>query len=141
MNKKYYSWEKFLIDIKKIHSLLNSEFDCLVGISKGGIVPVAMMSQLMKMNQVYLISYQGGGVGTKITSTKKFHPDLVDKRILLIDDVSDNGHTLTSAKTDLEKLGNQVTTACLHYKAHSKLIPDYFASLETDWIIYPWEIE
>jgi uncharacterized protein len=141
MNKKYYNWEEFLVDIKKIHASIEDEFDCIIGISKGGIIPVGIMSQLMMNDQVYLVSYRGGGEGKEIESTKDSHPDLKNKKVLLIDDVSDNGNTLLSAKTDLEKLGNQVTTACLHYKSHTKLIPDYFASQENDWIVYPWEIE
>jgi len=58
-----------------------------------------------------------------------------------VDDLSDKGNTLIMVKVDLEELNNQVVIATLHYKPETKLIPDYFASVENKWIVYPWEIE
>ena len=141
MEKKYYSWEQFIADSQKIHSQLQENFDYLVGIAKGGIFLAGMMAQLLKQSQVYLLSYQGGGEGEKISRLKAVHPDLKNKKILLVDDISDKGNTLSLAKADLEQLGNQVKIATLHYKSGTKLIPDYFASQEEAWIVYPWEVK
>lgn len=141
MNKKYYNWQQFTVDSQKIKNQINDQFDCIVGVAKGGVFLAGMMAQLMDNKNVYLVSYQGGGEGEVIRRTSDIHPDLKNKKILLVDDLSDRGNTLITAKSDLEKLGNKVTIATLHYKPETKLIPDYFASLETDWIVYPWEME
>jgi len=140
MEKKYYSWEQFIDDSQKINSQIKEEFDCLVGIAKGGIFLAGLMAQLMAKNNVYLLSYQGGGENEPIKRLKAIHPDLQNKKILLVDDISDKGNTLSLAKADLEQLGNRVKIATLHYKPDTKLIPDYFASREDAWIVYPWEV-
>ncbi len=139
MNKKYYTWSEFIVDSQKIKDQIKEDFDGIVGISKGGIFLAGMMAQLLDNRNVYLVSYEGGGEGDNIKKTGEIHPELRQKKILLVDDLSDKGNTLSMAKTDLEKLGNNVITATLHYKPETKLIPDYFASVETKWIVYPWE--
>lgn len=141
MEKKYYSWEQFTADSQKIKNQITDQFDCLVGITRGGIFLAGLMSQLMDNRNVYLVSYNGGGNGENIGRTSDIHPDLKNKKILLVDDLSDKGNTLSVAKSDLEQLGNIVTIATLHYKPDTKLIPDYFASLETAWVVYPWEVK
>lgn len=141
MNKKYYTWQQFNEDSQKIRNQITDQFDCIVGVAKGGICLAGMMSQLMANRNVYLVSYMGGGVGQIIKRLSDIHPDLKNKKILLVDDLSDKGNTLLVVKSDLEDLGNIVNTATLHYKPETKLIPDYFASIETDWIVYPWEKE
>ena len=141
MDKKYYRWEQFIADSQKIKNQITDQFDCLVGITRGGIFLAGMMAQLMNNRNIYLVSYKGGGNGENIGRTSEIHPDLKNKRILLVDDISDKGNTLLMAKSDLEQLGNIVAIATLHYKPDTKLIPDYFANIETDWIVYPWERE
>lgn len=141
MTKKYYNWQQFDTDSQKIKNQIQQDFDCIVGITKGGIFLAGMMAQLLDNRNVYLISYKGGGAGEDIKRLSEIHQDLKNKKILLVDDLSDKGNTLLMAKADLEEFGNVVTTATLHYKPDTKLIPDYFASIETEWIVYPWEQE
>lgn len=139
--QKFYSWEEFLTDSQQLRSNIIDEFDCVVGISKGGIFLAGMMAQLFDTRKVYLVAYAGGGEGQEIIAEKNIHPDLQNKRILLVDDISDKGDTLIKAKADLAKLGNQVVTATLHVKPKTKFIPDYFVNQVTAWIVYPWELE
>lgn len=141
MNKKYYTWSEFIADSQKIKDQITEDFDCIVGITKGGIFLAGMLAQLLDNRNVYLIAYSGGGEGNSIKRLSSIHSELKDKKILLVDDLSDKGNTLIMAKSDLEGLNNQVVIATLHYKPETKLIPDYFASIETEWIVYPWELE
>lgn len=140
MAKKYYSWQEFAQDSQKIKEQITEQFEAIVGITKGGIFLAGQMSQLLDTRNVYLVSYAGGGQNEEVKCLISIHPDLKNKKILLVDDVSDRGETLLAAKFDLEQLGNYVKTATLHYKPETKLKPDYFASLETEWIVYPWEL-
>jgi len=141
MDKKYYTWQEFIDDSQKIKDQITEDFDCIVGITKGGIFLAGIMAQLLNNPNVCLVSYNGGGVGDKIKRLSDIHSDLKNKKILLVDDLSDKGNTLIMVKVDLEELNNQVVIATLHYKPETKLIPDYFASVENKWIVYPWEIE
>lgn len=140
MEKKYYSWDQFFTDSRKIYERIGEEFDCIVGISRGGIFLAGVMSQFMDNHNVYLVSYKGGGEGNDIKKIKNIHPDLCHKKILLVDDLSDKGHTLEKVKTDLVLLENEVIVATLHCKPGTKLVPDHYASKETAWMVYPWEM-
>ena len=139
--QRFYSWEEFSTDSRKLYQKISGEFDAIVGISKGGIFLAGMMAELFDTRNVYLVAYAGGGISREIKAEKNIHPDLRNKKILLVDDISDQGDTLIYAKADLEKLGNQVITATLHVKPQTKFIPDYFVKQATAWIAYPWELE
>lgn len=141
MKNKYYTWRQFTADSKKLSKKIDRRFDCLVGISRGGIFLAGILARLLDNRRVYLVSYNGGGQGGRIKKIINIHQDLKNKKVLLIDDLSDKGKTLWRVKSDLEKLGNKVAVATLHCKAGTVLVPDYFISWESDWIVYPWEIE
>jgi len=65
MDKKYYTWQEFIDDSQKIKDQITEDFDCIVGITKGGIFLAGIMAQLLNNPNVYLVSYNGGGVGDK----------------------------------------------------------------------------
>jgi hypoxanthine phosphoribosyltransferase len=68
-------------------------------------------------------------------------PALRGKRVLLVDDVSDSGHTLAKVVGILEAEECVVRTATLYTKPRTVLVPD-FSYLTTDrWIVFPWSAE
>ena len=66
---------------------------------------------------------------------EEFDLNINKKNILIVDDISDSGHTLKHYK----KQG--YTTATLDVRNTTVTKPDYYCNwLETtDWIVYPWE--
>lgn len=67
--------------------------------------------------------------------------DLEGKRVLVVDDVSDQGDSLLAIDRLVLRLGvTEVRTATIHYKPWSKLKPDYYVKETDSWIIYPWEL-
>jgi len=65
---------------------------------------------------------------------------LADKRVLVVDDVSDSGRTLSMVVTLLERTGAEVRSVCLYTKPGTMLEPD-FAWKSTDrWIDFPWSV-
>ncbi|MGY4859765.1 phosphoribosyltransferase [Cryobacterium sp. AP23] len=65
-------------------------------------------------------------------------PALAGKRVLLVDDVSDSGHTLALVVGILKESAGEVRSATLYTKPRTVLVPD-FTWRETDgWIIFPW---
>ena len=89
MEKKYYNWEQFISDSQKINNQIKEEFNCLVGIAKGGIFLLGLLAQLREASQVYLLAYQGGGQGQEIKRLKTIHPDLQNKKILADENLHD----------------------------------------------------
>ena len=67
-------------------------------------------------------------------------PALAGKRVLLVDDVSDSGHTLALVLRLLGETALEVLTATLYTKPRTVLVPD-FTWRETDkWIVFPWSV-
>jgi hypoxanthine phosphoribosyltransferase len=65
-------------------------------------------------------------------------PALAGKRVLLVDDVSDSGHTLALVVGLLRESAGEVKSATLYTKPRTVHVPD-FTWRETDgWIVFPW---
>jgi uncharacterized protein len=61
--------------------------------------------------------------------------------LLVIDDVTDTGETLSTAVRYLNQLRPaRIRTGVLHHTLSSGFTPDYYTELVSDWhwIIYPW---
>jgi len=68
-------------------------------------------------------------------------PAVTGKRILLFDDVADTGESLLFVKDYLHSMGiEDITTATIFYKSHSKIKPDFYTKQTSDWIIFPYEV-
>ena len=144
MEKVNLSWEEIeeLIEIlaEKINKK-NKKYDYLVGIARGGLIPMVLLSDHINNYNVYTIRlklYEGSKKGTKVELKQGIAENIKGKRILLVDDVADTGTSLEFAKEYLENKGAIISTATLHLKKTSKIIPDYYAKKEDRWITYPW---
>ncbi len=158
-SKLYYGWQDLEDDCRKLAKILkNKKFDpvrkefsngvdCIVGISRGGVIPAAMLAHLLENKKLFMISYSyySGEVKNKrLVSVSAISRELHGKKILLVDDVVDSGKTMKKAIDDLKKRKNKVISVVLHYKSKlkPKVKPDYFASDPgTAWVVYPWERE
>ncbi len=123
----------------------NYKPDVLVGISRGGLVPVRLLSDLIGNSKVAIIKIEFykkiGKTKDKPTITQALNYNVHGKRVLIVDDVSDTGKSLIAAREHvLSKKPKEVKIATLHYKPYSKLKPDYFVETTSKWIVYPWEI-
>jgi len=116
----------------------------LVGISRGGLVPVRILSDKMGINNIGVMGigfYKSVGQTSKFPQiTQELSKDVVGKKVLVVDDVADTGRSLVVAKEYLGRKGAaEVKIATLHYKPASQLKPDYFMDTTTKWVVYPWE--
>jgi hypoxanthine phosphoribosyltransferase len=67
--------------------------------------------------------------------------DIHGKKILVVDDVTDTGKTLSLAVEYLKCLKPaEIKTAVLQHKICSDFVPDYYAKkiVKWRWIVYPW---
>jgi len=118
-------------------------FDLVVGIARGGI-PVAMVLSDhlgVKIDTIIVKSYSGiaerGSI--KILSTPS--EDIKGTRVLLVDDLVDQGDTMIGVKGFLREKGAKVVeTAVLFKKPWSKTHPDYFLETAEEWIVFPFEL-
>lgn len=62
------------------------------------------------------------------------------RTVLVVDDVSDTGHSLKVVANHLRRKGTKDLKVCTIYvKPKSIFRPDFFAKTTRKWIIFPWE--
>ena len=118
--------------------------DIIVGIARGGLVPSRILADLLETRDFAIITieyYVGIGQKNKEPVLKQcLHTQLPDKKVLLVDDVSDGGRSLQLAKKHLQEQGaKEIRIATVYCKPGTITLPDYFEKETSHWIVFPWE--
>ena len=149
--KVYLSWS----DVDKLVASMVSrleayDFDLVIAITRGGIVPGAIFAERLSIQQVLVASvdfYEDEEHDLDWPVFMQFPADsfLRGKQVLIVDDIWDRGKQAVNVSERVRQAGGLAFTAVLHYKPHRTEFKDKspnFYGVETkDWIIYPWEIE
>ena len=123
VNKQFISWKEYDDMINKIAVYVKhvnkEEIGAIYGLPRGGL-PIAV-SLSHSLGLPLLMNYYDRKVVTR-------------KKILVVDDIADTGHTLK----DFDSPHNIICT--MHYHKDSIVKPEFFCYEKTDeWIVYPWE--
>lgn len=120
--------------------------DVVVAIARGGLLLAGAMAYAMSVKSCGALNVEFyTGVDARLPEPIMLAPhldqeSLTDKRVLVVDDVSDSGRTLSMVVTLLERTGADVRSVCLYTKPGTILTPD-FAWKSTDrWIDFPWSV-
>ncbi len=156
VDKVHYTWKDIEHMIQNITNLMyadNWRPDYIVGLTRGGLVPATIMSNMTGITMYAL------DVRFRDTDKDYKGPEhngmmnkdaLIGNNILIIDDINDTGRTFQWIKDDWntdEAWGKNVRTAALVDNGASKFGEvDYTAleinKLEKDvWVVFPWEGE
>jgi hypoxanthine phosphoribosyltransferase len=121
--------------------------DLVIAIGRGGYVPARVVCDCLLHDMLTSMKVEHWGIAAhKKDETVVRFPLAVDIRrlsVLIVDDVTDTGDTLTTTVAHVASLGpREVRTAVLQHKDTSAFTPDYFAEYVTEWswIIYPWAV-
>jgi uncharacterized protein len=125
-------------------------FDAMVIITRGGIVPGGLISEVLDLKQILTASvdFPDQSSQTPLLTWPNFlqFPDeslLRGKRLLVVDDVWGSGRTITAVKNRVLGAGGMPELCVLHYNPHRSLFgpmkPDYYGAITDARIIYPWE--
>ncbi len=126
-------------------------FDALLMITRGGIVPGGIIAEALDIRYVLTAAVRfpdPSGVEKRLAwpTFLQFPEDalLHGRRVLIVDDVWDDGRTMMTVRGRVEQAGAIPEMAVLHYKPTHSLFPDhrphYFAAITDKWIVYPWEL-
>lgn len=124
-------------DIKERIQLFSfsEEFDLIVAVANGGIIPAAMLSQRLGVDmQLLRISLRNSSQRPMYNSPIQVGeiPDVAAKRILLVEDRVKSGASLALAKSILEQAGAaKVSTFAVNGKADYPL-------LDVPCFRFPW---
>ncbi len=144
------------VDRLIIHLLpqFETEFDAMVIITRGGIVPGGMLCEALGIKNVLTAAvdfpFEAERQGAKLLAWPRFiqfpsDDQLRDRRVLVVDDVWGSGRTITAVKNRVAAAGGRPYTCVLHFNPYRSLFteaePDYYAAITDAYIIYPWEVD
>jgi hypoxanthine phosphoribosyltransferase len=121
--------------------------DYVVAIGRGGFVPSRIVCDSLLITNLTSIRIEHWGTAeTRFDTARIRFPlsiDVAGASLLVIDDVTDTGETLTTAIEYLSgKDPGEIRSGVLHHKSSSSFVPDYYAEkiMTWRWIIYPWAL-
>ena len=151
VNRVYLSWKDVDNLISKVvPALQKHNFDVVLAITRGGIVPSAIIAERLAIQQVLVASvdfYEDEEHDLDWPVFMQFPSDsfLRGKDVLIVDDIWDRGKEVVSVTERVEQAGGRPMSVVLHYKPHRSRFPEktptFYAQKTEDWIIYPWEAE
>lgn len=147
MKYLHLSWKDIEDLAEKLADSISAGYkpDVVVGILRGGATVAHLLSDFLDIRTIYPIGCNSYVDVAKRFSVKVYSPlalsDLSGKRVLLVDDVADEGLTLKAVVEQeiAPKNPLEVKVATLHMKPWCKFKPDYYVQMTDAWIIYPWE--
>ena len=122
----------------------NYKPDTIVGVSRGGLIPARILTDLLEAPQLATIQitfYQDIAQPTSEPTLKQtLTAPIEGKEVLLVDDIADTGRSLKLAQTYLHQQGALETkTATLYLKPQSITIPDFYEKQTSAWVVFPWD--
>jgi len=160
MKKIFYTWQQVegaVLDIARQMSAHDWKPDYIVGITRGGLVPANLLSQYtgIKMSSLDVSLRDGGDCVSNCSMAEDAYEG---KKILVVDDINDQGSTVAWIKKDWQASclpsntsiwdhvwGDNVRFAVLTHNLGSEFKdPDYYVWTvdkrdEDSWLVYPWE--
>lgn len=159
MRREILTWEEVEHLIDHLLPQFDVEFDVLILITRGGIIPGGMLAEAMDIKNILTAavdfpsemrrrskSPQSAGLFAWPRFLQFPSDELLDeKRILVVDDVWGSGRTITAVKNRCAAVGGRPYTCVLHFNPYRNLFanarPDFFAATTDAFIVYPWEIK
>ena len=148
------TWEE--VD-RLVHHLLpqfEGEYDAMLIITRGGIVPGGMLAEAMNITHILTAAVDFPAEmereKTGLFAWPRFiqfpeEDQLRGRRCLVVDDVWGSGRTITAVKNRVSAAGGFCSTCVLHFNPYRSLFgtlrPDYFAATTDAHIVYPWEAD
>lgn len=129
---------------------LRGPYDALLMITRGGIVPGGLIAEALDISYILTAAVEFPHPGQARFAWPHFiqFPEdrlLVDRRILVVDDIWANGRTMVTVKGRVHAAGGRPEAAVLHYKPGTSLFreagPEHYAAVTDRFIIYPWEVQ
>jgi len=154
MRQEILTWDEVDKLIDHLLPQFEGEYDAMVVITRGGIVPGGLLAEAMNITHIltaavdFPAQMEMEQMGLLAWPRYLQFPEedlLRDRRALIIDDVWGSGRTITSVKNRVVAAGGFPSTCVLHFNPYRSLFsnarPNYYAAITDAHIIYPWEIK
>jgi uncharacterized protein len=147
---EFLSWQDVDTLVDHLLPQLRGGYDALLMITRGGIVPGGLIAEALDLRYILTAAVEFPAAGQSRLAWPTFlqFPSdalLRNKRVLVVDDIWENGRTITTVTGRIKAAGGLPETAVLHYKPGTSLFrevgPNFYAAVTDRFIVYPWEIE
>ncbi len=148
------TWEEVDRLIDHLKPQFKTDFEAMVIITRGGIIPGGLLSEALGIRTVLTAAvdfpFEDERQAAKLLAWPKFiqFPDdsqLVGRNVLVVDDVWGSGRTITAVKNRVAAVGGLPSTCVIHYNPYRSLFsqaePDYYAAITDAYIVFPWEVD
>lgn len=121
--------------------------DAIVAIARGGLTLAGALGYALDVKMLGSLNVEFyTGVEERLDEPIVLPPTLDrealhGRHVLLVDDVSDSGRTLSLVLQLLQAGGGEVRTVCLYSKPGTVQPPDYVWRTTDRWIMFPWSAE
>jgi len=152
--KELLSWDEVGRLIDHLIPQFRVEFDAMVIITRGGIIPGGMLCEKLDIEEVLTAAvdfpFESEREAAKLLAWPEFvqFPDnslITGRQLLVVDDVWGSGRTITAVKNRISAAGGVPHTCVLHFNPHRSLFsqarPDSYAAITDAHIVYPWETD
>lgn len=157
MRREVLTWSDVDKLIDYLVPQIQGRFDSMLIITRGGIVPGGMLAEALNITYILTASvrFPADFPGQRTAIESKYaipeflqFPEsdlLVDRRILVVDDVWTKGRNSVAVANRVDAAGGTPEVCVLHYKPSFSLYPGYtptyYAAVTDAYVIYPWEID
>lgn len=148
---KLVSWEQIDKWCEALKEKVSNSFrpDIIVGLSRGGLVPARMLSDMLWIKDLISIKTEHWGI-TATASGKAVLKDpgrlnIEGKKVLVVDDITDTGQSMKLAYDFImQEKPAELRTATMLHITRSTFIPDFYAEVVDEknwaWFIFPWNV-
>lgn len=157
MRREVLTWSDVDKLIDYLVPQIQGQFDSMMIITRGGIVPGGMLAEALNITYILTASvrFPADFPGMQTPEQAKYaipefnqFPDdalLFGRRILVVDDVWTKGRNSVTVANRVDAAGGHPESCVLHYKPASSLYPGrtptYYSAVTDAYIIYPWELD
>jgi len=149
-NYLYVPWREMgFLNFNLIQQITASEerFDRIIALSRGGLTMARDLSDGLGIDELSSMRYKRydgvnrAGPPTLVEDLPESVKEKIKgEKVLVVDEVLDEGTTMQQALEDIKKLiPKNITVASIAYKPRSVVKPRFYALQTTDWIVFPHE--
>lgn len=122
-----------------------ADYDCILGIVRGGAIPATLLAHKLKtknMQFIQISSYASDNRQGNLIETAPLNiTSIMNKKVVVVDDISDSGMTLDY----IDRIYRRYTDKMFYFTVISKkktvFNPDYshIIAEPDEWVKFPWE--
>jgi hypoxanthine phosphoribosyltransferase len=135
MTMIYCTWDEIEFLIKDLASQLKKtkrKYDCILGVTNGGIVPARLLAREFNVELVQLIP-----IRNKVLIQSEMPHLLLDKKYLIVDDIYDTGDTYKKVAETMKGFNCDFVFLMSRFDTYSGLYSKILN--HNKWIVFPWE--